>query len=140
MTEKTKDIVSNQSGNEFGCIVEWRFKTEVKLVGVLDDFPHRSIPFSKKWGQAPYDIRKMCLLGLKSDLIRPIIGGYRGAQLADYDLVEEDVAEAIIACLKTSIRADKRLWNVGDNIEFRIRHCEVKYSWEVTRLPIEETE
>lgn len=118
-------VISSHDSTGYGYMVEWRLKEESKA---LTNIVLANYDLSTKWQQAQYNIDT---LGKLSDtkLIRPYISNSISyLEKSQYGLVTELVAEAILACLKTSV--DPRL---EDHIEWRIACFKLKTSHEMIR-------
>ena len=125
------DTKSYGAGNFTSCgyIVEWRLKPESAVIGCVNG----NTDVKAEWRQAPYTAIKMVLGPDASAMVRPIIQGPFAERLAEYDVVERDVGEAIIACLKTGIKRSMR-----QHIEWRLVRVTLHLSHRIEAAPQQE--
>ena len=107
-----------------GYIAEWRLKPgSVALCALL---PYSDV--GEKWSRANYDVAQLPRLGFDTQsLIRPYIPQHDWGK-AEHHLLDKDVALAVVACLKTSIK--QRLL---EHIEWRIVRIRLEATHKLTR-------
>ena len=108
----------------YGYIAEWRLKPESALLGTL--LSHSDV--GSEWKQAPYIVSKLARLGPDaSRLVRPYLPEYDFGK-SEHGLIDILAAQAVIACLKTSLRD-----NLLEHIEWRIVLVKLTASHKMTR-------
>ena len=131
MSDKTPlKTVESASGSGVGYIAEWRATQSL----IVPDEMGTRVP-TTKWQKMPYLIRDMLPETSGNNLIRPVIADFDGTSwahgLSNFGLVRLEVAEALIACMKTQVIA--QLSFLKDITEYRITECDYKHSYEVTK-------
>lgn len=115
---------SSSHSSCYGYIVEWRLKPESVVLRTL--LPYNDV--QEDWHQGPYTIDTIGrITDTEADkLVRPYIPRYDG-DISKHGVVGKSVAEAIVACLKTSIRE-----SMLNHIEWRLVKVHVETTHKVT--------
>lgn len=110
----------------YGYVVEWRIKPESAAIG---DFFGWDFAQAERWTKAPYSIEQLGRhsAAVAEKLIRPCIRRDDEC-IGDHGLVRRDVAEAVLASLKTMLDR-KQL----PHLEWRIARIEVTSSYSLIR-------
>lgn len=116
----------NGNSTAVGYLVEWRLRPESAAIAEFNDFHDAK----EIWKRAPYEARKMTLSGGAESMVRPVIQDYFGDQMAEHNIVDRDVGEAIIACLKTNLHPKMR-----KHIEFRLTRVKLHKSFRIVEDP-----
>jgi hypothetical protein len=128
------NIVQSMKGNNFGCIVEWRYNgPPITTMSVTPSF---ELP-PQEWRIAPYELngpgpRTFTKHGRVHQTLAPLATD-QDKWLGNFGICTRLHAEAIMACLRTYVAAHPDLSHIEDRIEFRVTDCELKLDYTVTK-------
>lgn len=125
MSEDEKKEYGSGRMSAYGYVVEWRLKPDSASLESLCGY---GFARADTWSQAPYLIDQ---LGRHASGVEKLVRPYirqDDERIAEHGLCRRDVAEAVMACLKTSIES-----KFLDHLEWRIARIEAKSEYTLTR-------